>query len=240
MEYNLEIFKSIIQHGRTAYPNIADPSLNERLKNSGVAPVTAHIEKLSLMGLIGDVRPILGMGGGMWIGYILTERGKTCADNEEEFHVEVQKLQEKPSNEVSNSVRDLVRTCRESDLDQNYKEDFIKTLDEIAICFENECYIATITLCGKILEICLFEMLKRNGVDIQRGMMIGKMLRLVRKEVQNEYLDPSLESISRIISKSRNFAVHYNERIPVPSRDQAIMVIFAMRDVVSRNISKQN
>lgn len=65
--------------------------------------------------------------------------------------------------------------------------------------------------------------------------MIGRLLTAVRENV-NEYVDPSLESVGRIISKSRNSAVHFNERIPIPSRDQSIMVIFAMRDIVSRNL----
>lgn len=68
--------------------------------------------------------------------------------------------------------------------------------------------------------------------------MIGNLIRKIREKVPNEYMDQALEGTASIISKSRNTAVHFNEKIPIPSRDQAIMVIFATRDVISRNLTK--
>ena len=50
-------------------------------------------------------------------------------------------------------------------------------------------------------------------------------------------MDPTLANVVNIINVSRITAVHAREKIPVPSRDQAIMVIFATRDVVRRNLS---
>jgi hypothetical protein len=49
----------------------------------------------------------------------------------------------------------------------------------------------------------------------------------------------NLLSVANIINTSRITAVHAKEKIPVPSRDQAVMVIFATRDVVRRNLSSQ-
>ena len=132
----------------------------------------------------------------------------------------------------------MIEVCRIKSINSNYKDDFIRTLEEIAICFQNECYIATITLCGKILEICLTDILQRNNIDTTNIKMIGNLIRKVKDNVPIQYIDPSLESLSNIISKSRNTAVHFNETIPIPSRDQAIMVIFATRDVVGRNLSR--
>ncbi len=238
MEYKLEILKSIVELGSSTYPNIADPSESEILKSSGVASVTSHIEKLSLMGLVQDAQPLFGKNGGMWIGYSLSEQGKDCADDPEKFKAIIAKFEKKPTNEVSNSVRSLVKLCEKSNINENYKDDFVKTLNEIAICFENDCYIATITVCGKILEICLIEILQRNDLEYNNRWMIGKLLSTVKEEINNEYIDPSLESVGKIISKSRNSVVHCNEKIPIPSRDQTIMVIFATRDVVSRNLTK--
>jgi len=57
--------------------------------------------------------------------------------------------------------------------------------------------------------------------------------------VPGEYLDPTLTNVVNNINISRITAVHAKEKIPIPSRDQAIMVIFATRDVVRRNLSHQ-
>jgi hypothetical protein len=207
------------------------------LIDAGVAPVTAHIEKLSLAGLVKDVQPIFGNNGGMWIGYGLSEEGLACGKDENLLEKTLEGLFEKPINEVSKSVYDLIETCKQQQIRANYKDDFIRTLEEVAICFQNDCYIATITLCGKILEICLTDMLQNNGIDTTNIRMIGQMIKTVKEKVPMQYLDPSLNSVADIISKSRNTAVHYNEKIPIPSRDQAIMVIFATRDVVNRHLT---
>lgn len=48
---NLEIFREIIKIGTENNGSLVDPSQNEFFKKSGVAMVTAHLEKLSLFGL---------------------------------------------------------------------------------------------------------------------------------------------------------------------------------------------
>ena len=238
MEYNLDVMKEIINLGASVYPKLADPSTSQILKKIGVISVTAHIEKMGLIGLVKDASPFFNDNFEAWIGYSLTDLGKRCATDNDKFNEIISQIIEKPRNEVSDSVRDLVELCRTSDINKNYKEDFIKTLNEIATCFDNECYIATITLCGKILEVCLCEILQRNRVNYDNKSMLGNLIRLVKEKVSNEYIDQALEGTTTIISKSRNTAVHFNERIPIPSRDQAIMVIFATRDVVARNLTR--
>jgi hypothetical protein len=238
MEYKLEILKKIIELGAKYYPEITDPSKSEFLISVGVAPVTAHIEKLSLMGLIKDASPVFGENGGMWIGYSLSDEGYKSANDENLFQNYISKLQEKPTNEISNSVRELIALAKEKEINTNYKDDFITTLNEIAICFDNECYIATIALSGKILEVTLTEILRRNNINIGEKLMLGMLIRKIKERNILEYIDPALPEIAKVISYSRNGAIHYNEKIPIPSREQAIMVIFAMKDVVQRNLSK--
>ncbi|GEM_PF-1440391 len=237
MEYKLEILQEIIKLGANYYPKMTDPSESEILLEIGVAPVTAHIEKLSLMGLVKDASPIFGKKGGMWIGYSLSDKGYECAQDEKIFNEYISKLKEKPTNEISNSVRNLIELSKTSNTNPNYKDDFIATLNEIAICFDNECYIATISLCGKILEFALMEIVKRNNIEIREKAMLGQLINKIRESNINEYLDPALPEISKVISYSRNSAIHYDEKIPIPSREQCIMVIFAMKDVVQRNIT---
>lgn len=120
---------------------------------------------------------------------------------------------------------------------ENYREDFLKTLDEIRICFDEGCFIAAIGLCGKILEVCLKEVLLRHGIQCDPNAMVGTLIKSIKERAPSEYIDPTLMNVVNIINTSRITAVHAKERIPIPSRDQAIMVIFATRDVVRRNLS---
>ena len=235
MTLNFDLLKKIMQVGGNSYPQLVDPSEHEALNQRGVAEVTANIEKLALLGLIKDASPIFGANGGMWIGYALTEKGHECAQDDTILDQIISAIVP-PVNEVSESVRDLADQCRNSNIDTNYKEDLVRTIDEIAKCFENDCHIAVISMCGKVMEVCLTQILIRNEIDPTEYRMIGRLLGAVRANVDDFYMDDALINIGKIISRSRNTAIHFNQMIPVPSRDQAIMVIFATRDMVNRYV----
>ncbi len=237
MSLNLEIIEEIVRLGAENEAVVTDPSKSSVLSEAGVAVVTAHIEKLSLVGLVKDAVPIFGQDGGMWIGYAISEKGISCSKDIKLLELTISNLVEKPINEVSESVFNLIDLCKQKNINPEYKETFIKTLEEIAICFQNDCYIAAITLSGKILEICLIDLLNSHDIVVGDNQTLGNLLKKANEKIPEKYLDPTLGSVANIISKSRNTAVHYNERIPIPSRDQSIMVIFATRDVVSRYLT---
>ena len=233
-----DIIKEIVRHAARSYPAVDDPSTSDVLSRAGVALVTTYIEQLSLLDIIRNPTPLFGVKGGMWIGYEITEKARELAQSDDALRASVQELIHEKSSEVSQSVRSLIDECRLKEINENYKTDFLQTLKEIAICFDNDCFIASIGLCGKILEVCLKEILMRNNVQIDPNAMVGTLLKTIREKVPTEYVDPSLSSVTSIINTSRITSVHAKERIPIPSRDQAIMVIFATREVVRRNLSK--
>lgn len=233
-----ELIKEIVAHGaRTATGDSVDPSTSAMLAQAGTAMLTTYLEQLSLLNIICDPHPIFGSKGGMWIAYRLTEKGLNLSRSKDDLRQAVAVLTGDARSEVSQAVRSLFEECRGKNINENYKIEFLRTIEEIAICFDDECYIAAIGLCGKILEVVLKEILIRHGVGFDSNMMVGPLIRLIREKVPDEYLDPSLGNVTNIINTSRITAVHAKERIPIPSRDQAIMVIFAMRDVVRRNLS---
>jgi hypothetical protein len=234
MSLNLEIIEEIVRLGAENQHIVTDPSKSCLLSEAGVAVVTAHIERLSLVGLVKDAVPIFGKDGRMWIGYAISEKGILCSKDFNLLEITISDLVEKPIDEVSKSVFNLIESCKLKTINLDYKETFIKTLEEIAICFQNDCYIATITLSGKILEICIIDLLKSHDIEVGHNQTLGSLLKKANEKIPVKYLDPTLGSIANIISKSRNTAVHYNESIPIPSRDQSIMVIYATRDVVNR------
>ena len=234
----LDLIKAIVEHGaHFDLSETVDPSTNPALRNAGVALVTTYIEQLSLLDIIRDPSPIFGTEGDMWIGYRLSDRGRTLAASEAELRRAVSELTGGPKTEVSEAVASLQKECNAAEINEVYRENFLKTLDEIRICFDEGCFIAAIGLCGKILEVCLKEILLRHNVQCDPNAMVGTLIRSIRERVPGEYIDPTLMNVVNIINASRITAVHAKERIPVPSRDQAIMVIFATRDVVRRNLS---
>lgn len=239
MPLQFNLISEIIHHG-TSYnqSETVDPSANKILVEEGVGKVTSYLEQLASINLIKDPVPIFGANGGMWIGYKLTPQARSLASNPDELRRAVAELTGGARSEVSESVNSLLDLCRNAPINENYKVDFIKTLEEIAICFDHECFIATNSLCGKILEICLKEILSINHVEFDGNFTIGLLLKRIREFVPKEYIDPSLNNISNIINVNRITAIHAHERIPIPSRDQAIMVIFAMNDVVRRHLAR--
>lgn len=233
-----DLIKTIVQHGASFEPSeTVDPSMSPGLREAGVALVTTYIEQLSLLGIVRDPSPLFGAQGGMWIGYRLSEQGRHLATLEPDLRRAVAELTGGPKTEVSEAVAALQAECAEAQINEVYREDFLATLNEIRVCFDDGCFIAAISLCGKVLEVCLKEILLRHNVQPDPNSMVGTLIKSIRDRVPDEYLDPTLLNVVNIVNVSRITAVHAKERIPVPSRDQAIMVIFATRDVVRRNLS---
>jgi len=235
---NFDLIKSLIEAGADTNPGkTVDPSLYPVLQEAGVPLVATYVEQLSLLGLMRDAKPLLGVNGGMWIGFSLTENGRELAGDDVALRRVVAPLIGGPRTEVSEAVVEVLSECQEAEINEIYAEDFLKSLDEVRICFDSECYIAAIGLCGKLLEVCLKEVLLRHNVKFDPNSMVGTLVKMIRQKVPGEYLHPSVMNVVNIINTSRITAVHAKERIPVPSRDQAIMVIFATRDIVRRNLS---
>lgn len=235
-----ELIRSIVQAGaRCPAGDTVDPSTDAALRRAGVGVVTTYVEQLSLIGIVAAPTPLFGAGGGMWIGYSLTDRGRQLASSEAELQRAVAELTGGPKTEVSEAVALLQQECRGATLNEMYRDEFLKSIEEIRICFDEGCFIAAIGLCGKILEVCLKEVLLRNNIPFDPNSGVGTLIKAIRERVPNEYLDPTLMNVANIINTSRITAVHAKEKIPIPSRDQAIMVIFATRDVVRRNLSHE-
>ena len=192
-----------------------------------------------MLKLVRDPVPLFGAEGGMRIGYTPSDQCRELAKSETALRRAVAELTGGPKTEVSEAIAVLQYECEQANINTMYRADFLKTLDEIRICFDEGCFIAAIALCGKILEVCLKETLGRHNVQSDPNAMIGGLIKSIKERVPSEYIDPALMNIVNIINMSRNTAIHSKERIPIPSRDQAIMVIFATRDVVRRNLSHQ-
>ena len=121
-----------------------------------------------------------GEQGGMWICYRHSDTGLRVAQSEDELRQVLYRVANVSRSEVSEAVRSLYDECADVDLNRFYMFDFLQTIRGIAVCFDHECFIAAITLCGKLLEVRLKETLHRHCVLFGQRSTIGELLHKVR------------------------------------------------------------
>ena len=132
-------------------------------------------------------------------------------------------------------IRSLPTRLDPALLNRCFRADLLASLKELALCLERRCYIAVMALSGKILEICIKHELESQGQPVDDSWMLGALLgRLKVSGVA--YVDPALNNIANIINVSRIPAIHAKLNIPVPSEDQAAMVVRAVCDVLERTL----
>jgi len=205
------------------------------VRAAGNAAVATSLEFLGKHGLVADVQPCFSAGG-MGFAYRLNPELLVELSTDQAITRKVQALFSGSRSETSSTVAELLGDCERATVNSIYRDDLLASIRELQVCFDNACYIACLALSGKILEICLKQLMIDSDITFEDGWMIGQLLKRLRDANCGKYIDPSLGSIGDIINKSRIPAVHAKEKIPVPSRDQAAMVIHAVVDLTRRTI----
>ena len=104
------------------------------------------------------------------------------------------------------------------------------TIDEVSVCYNHGCNLATIGLCGKIVETLL-----STAYEIKTGEAAGPLgyhkLRTTLKE-QGMPLEGSLDKMLEYINACRNKAVHGN--VIIPTEREAMSVCIFTQDVIDR------
>jgi hypothetical protein len=116
-----------------------------------------------------------------------------------------------------------------------YREDFVQTLGELEACLGSESYVAVLCLAGKCLELALKLRFHERGIVVDEGLGLGRLIAKLR-EVPDEYVDPGLGNVANVINQSRIPAVHAKQAVPIPSREQAMMVVNAVLDFLKRTV----
>ena len=74
----------------------------------------------------------------------------------------------------------------------------------------------------------------KNNIALDNYSMAGGLLQQVNPYVPTNIIGSNFKNNANIINVYRNAAIHVHEdAIPVPSRDEAILVIHAMRELVN-------
>jgi hypothetical protein len=106
------------------------------------------------------------------------------------------------------------------------------TIDEASNCYNAECYMATIVLCGKIIETLLahaYEWLTGEN-PVEKHLAFNR----VRNRLSQNYnvlLDEAVDTQLRLIYQRRSAAVHGNTKIP--TQDEALGVAILTQNVVN-------
>lgn len=110
--------------------------------------------------------------------------------------------------------------------------DLCRDIDELQSCFLCGAYRAVLAMSGRILEMVLKSYLTDKGVPINDDWMVGRLLQEISR--LDKYTDPSLKNVWNIINLQRIVGVHVKEQVPIPSKENVYMVLYAVIDTINR------
>lgn len=111
------------------------------------------------------------------------------------------------------------------------------TLEEASVCYENQCYQATIMLCGKVMEMLIKHVYKpvtKNEIyTIKKGEQIERTFKQMCYDLRSEgiLLSRGVGERLDIIYAHRSGAAHESR---IPSEDEAGSVALLTNDVMNR------
>lgn len=117
------------------------------------------------------------------------------------------------------------------------RDDLRNDLREMITCLNANSFRGCLAMAGIVLERILKHFLTTRSIPFAKDSMVGRLLGDIEKSGQ--YVDPTLKNIWNIINAQRIIGVHAKEAVPIPSRDQALMVVFAVKDTVTRILAAE-
>jgi CheY-like chemotaxis protein len=144
-------------------------------------------------------------------------------------------LIDRPDNLICEDIQKIIDKCQERKTSNDFGEsDLIATLTEIMVCFSNNCYLASIALCGRSLEIYLKRSLISLGATFDDNWPIGALINKINEIEPGGAISLSaINNISNIINKYRIAAVHSKSNIAIPTRASTIMVLYGMIELLN-------
>jgi len=113
-----------------------------------------------------------------------------------------------------------------------FGEDIKHDLSELQLCLGVGAYRSALVIGGRLLEISLKLFCLDNQIEFSDNWMVGQLIDKITQSGQ--YLDTSLKSVWQIINQQRIVGVHAKSKSPIPSKEQAFMVSFAVIDTLKK------
>jgi hypothetical protein len=119
-----------------------------------------------------------------------------------------------------------------------YRENLLETLKEISVCLDHQCWMAVMSLAGKVLEVCIKQRMVERGLPFQEDWMLGTLLTKI-KAAGESHIGSAISNVANIINESRITAVHAKVATPTPTEAQAMLVVHAMFEVIDRTLLRR-
>lgn len=146
-------------------------------------------------------------------------------------------IREREHSQDVEAAREMRRHVREFLPDQcRYKEEIVRTLEELSDCLRLGCYAASIMLCGRLLEVALRRLLFQLGPSTDkhakelRELPLGPLLGRIGEHSPLIATSPHLKNVANMIKEVRNPTVHAHGDWPTLHRLR--VVLHATREVV--------
>jgi len=130
----------------------------------------------------------------------------------------------------------VLRSIRERQQPDDGLNDLVHDLEEMKLCLSAGAFRGSLALAGRALESSLKAILHRAGRKCDSNWMVGKLLS--EMEEAGIYVDPGMKNVWNLINQQRIVGVHAKEAAPIPSREQAIMVAYAVVDTLKRRLAE--
>ena len=132
-----------------------------------------------------------------------------------------------------NIYLDLKNIARHAEIPGiQFGEDIKYDLNELQLCLGVGAYRSALAVGGRLLEVSLKLFCLDNQIEFSDNWMVGQLIDKITQSGQ--YLDTSLKSVWQIINQQRIIGVHAKSKAPIPSKEQAFMVSFAVIDTLKK------
>jgi hypothetical protein len=118
-----------------------------------------------------------------------------------------------------------------------YHDDLLATIGELKICVAQGCAIASLSLCGKLMELALKLVLQSQRASYEDAWGMAALLEQLKKKCPRVELDPSMPDVARFIDQSRIPSLEVKVKAPVPTAEQVGPVVLAASELLTRAIA---
>ena len=135
------------------------------------------------------------------------------------------------------SLDELETTVTRHLMLRSYYDDLSATISELKICVAQDCAIASLALCGKLVELALKLVLQSQRVAYDDTATMAGLLKHLKEKCPKVQLDPSMPEVARLIDQSRIPSVQHKLKVAVPTGEQVAPVVTAATQLLSMAIT---
>ncbi len=218
----LILIRDALENQKSECSSYTEANENPVIRNTCKSAVASTLEFLNKKEVVEDFQSTFGESG-HGFAYRLNSSLIIHLVTDELILQKINELFE-PEDEIPVTISEIAAAYSELELNVVYKEDLLRNLKELKICYSTGCYIACLALCEQILEIALMKVLDDNKNTFDHNWMSKDSHFL-------KYFDQPLTEKAIVINKTRTVA-RKKVKSSIPTRYQAAMEIRTIVDIL--------